>query len=57
VNAWLPCAYAVGLIGVGMLVAGAAGYWLGRYREQLALLEQFPSKFSMRGASVHRPLR
>jgi hypothetical protein len=32
---WLPCLYALFLMGV----AAAVGFWLGRLREQLALLE------------------
>jgi hypothetical protein len=32
---WLPCLYALFLMGV----AATAGFWLGRLREQLALLE------------------
>jgi hypothetical protein len=32
---WLPCIYALALMGA----AAAAGFWLGRMREQLALLE------------------
>jgi hypothetical protein len=32
---WLPCFYALGLMGA----AAALGFWLGRMREQLALLE------------------
>ena len=36
---WIPCAYAVTLIGIGMAAAGAASYLLGRWREQLRLLE------------------
>ena len=40
-NSWLPCGYAFTLIGVGMVIAAAAGFWAGRKREQLALLEMF----------------
>ena len=36
---WVPCAYASSLIGAGMAVAIVAGYLLGRWREQLHLLE------------------
>ncbi len=32
---WLPCLYALVLMGAG----AAVGYLLGRWREQLALLE------------------
>jgi hypothetical protein len=32
---WLPCFYALALMGA----AAAVGYLLGRWREQLALLE------------------
>ncbi len=32
---WLPCLVALGY----MLIAAIAGYWLGRWREQLHLLE------------------
>ena len=40
-TAWLPCAYASVLIGVCTVIAGALGFWAGRMREQLALLETF----------------
>lgn len=36
---WIPCAYALSLIGIGMAVAAVASYHLGRWREQLSLLE------------------
>ena len=32
---WMPCLLALGY----MFVASVVGYWLGRKREQLALLE------------------
>jgi hypothetical protein len=32
---WMPCLYALVLMGL----AAAVGFWLGRMREQLALLE------------------
>ena len=35
VTNWLPCSYASVLI----LAAAAVGFWLGRWREQLALLQ------------------
>ena len=35
----LPCDYALALIAGGLAVAGMVGFWLGRWREQLALLE------------------
>ena len=38
-NDWLPCGYALSLIGLSMVIAAVAGYWAGRMREQLALLE------------------
>lgn len=34
-NEWLPCLYALILMGA----AAAVGFWLGRWREQWALLE------------------
>lgn len=34
-----PCLYALSLIGIGSAVSALAGYWLGRWREQLSLLE------------------
>lgn len=40
-NDWLPCGYATGLIFAGAFVAAIVGYRLGRWREQLALLERF----------------
>ena len=40
-NAWLPCGYTFTLIVVGMVIAAAAGFWAGRKRGQLALLETF----------------
>ena len=36
---WIPCAYALSLIGIGMAVSGVASYLLGCWREQLRLLE------------------
>jgi hypothetical protein len=36
---WLPCLYATGLIAAGSAVAATLGYWAGRWREQLWLLE------------------
>ncbi|MGA8515445.1 MAG: hypothetical protein WB821_11850 [Burkholderiaceae bacterium] len=36
---WLPCLYAATLIAMGTVVAGSLGYTIGRWREQLALLE------------------
>jgi hypothetical protein len=38
-NDWLLCAYALSVIALGVAGAGAAGYWLGRLREQASLLE------------------
>ncbi len=38
-NDWLPCLYALALIGTASAIAGIVGYWLGRWREQLWLLE------------------
>ena len=38
-NDWIPCAYALSMIGIGMAVAAVASYLLGRWREQLYLLE------------------
>ena len=38
---WLPCAYASVLMGVCTVIAGTLGFWVGRMREQLALLETF----------------
>jgi membrane protein DedA with SNARE-associated domain len=38
---WLPCLYATALIAIGSAVSAVAGYWLGRWREQLWLLEIF----------------
>jgi membrane protein DedA with SNARE-associated domain len=36
---WLPCLYATVLITAGSAVAAALGYLVGRWREQLWLLE------------------
>ena len=36
---WLPCAYASILIGGSTAMAAVIGFWTGRMREQLALLE------------------
>lgn len=36
---WLPCPYAAALIGLSTVVAAAMGFWIGRMREQLAMLE------------------
>ena len=38
---WLPCPYAAMWIGASTVVAAAIGFWAGRMREQLALLETF----------------
>lgn len=38
-NTWMPCGYAVGLMVVSAALALVVGYGLGRWREQLALLE------------------
>lgn len=38
-NDWLPCLYATALIAIGSAFSVALGYWLGRWREQLWLLE------------------
>ena len=38
---WTLCEYALMLIFGGVAAAGMVGFWLGRYREQLALLETF----------------
>ena len=38
---WMPCDYALALIAGGMAASGMVGFWLGRWREQLALLEVF----------------
>lgn len=38
-NDWLPCVYALGLIGLGSTLAAVVGYWAGRWREQLSLLQ------------------
>ena len=35
----IPCLYAAMLIGGSTAVAAAIGFWAGRMREQLALLE------------------
>ena len=35
----LPCPYAAMLIGLTSAVAAGFGFWIGRMREQLALLE------------------
>lgn len=40
-NDWLPCLYAAMLIGLSTAIAGTIGFWAGRMREQLALLEIF----------------
>lgn len=34
---WLPCPLALSYL----LAAGVVGYWLGRWREQLHLLQMF----------------
>lgn len=36
---WMPCVYAAMLIGGSTAIAAAIGFWAGRMREQLALLE------------------
>lgn len=36
---WMPCIYALALIAGGISTAGVVGFWLGRWREQLALLQ------------------
>ena len=36
---WLPCPYAASLIGITTVIAAIMGFWIGRMREQLALLE------------------
>lgn len=36
---WLPCLYALLLIAMGCAFSSALGYRVGRWREQLALLE------------------
>ena len=36
---WLPDVYCTILISLGIFIAAAAGFWAGRIREQLALLE------------------
>jgi hypothetical protein len=41
---WLPCGYALSLIVGFAALASAAGYVLGRWREQLSLLEIFGPK-------------
>jgi putative Mn2+ efflux pump MntP len=38
-NDWLPCPYAASLIGLATAIAAVLGFWIGRMREQLALLE------------------
>jgi putative Mn2+ efflux pump MntP len=38
-NDWLPCPYAASLIGLATVIAAVLGFWIGRMREQLALLE------------------
>jgi membrane protein DedA with SNARE-associated domain len=38
-NDWIPCFYAVVLITAGSATAATLGYMLGRWREQLFLLE------------------
>ena len=35
----LPCQYAASLIGLATVIAAVLGFWIGRMREQLALLE------------------
>ena len=35
----LPCPYAATLIGLSSVGAAILGFWIGRMREQLALLE------------------
>ena len=40
-NDWLPCPYIASLVGLATVVAAALGFWIGRMREQLALLEIF----------------
>jgi zinc transporter ZupT len=35
----IPCLYAAMLIGISTAVAAVIGFWAGRMREQLALLE------------------
>lgn len=35
----LPCPYAASLIGLATVIAAVLGFWIGRMREQLALLE------------------
>ena len=35
----LPCPYAATLIGLATVIAAVLGFWIGRMREQLALLE------------------
>ena len=36
---WLPDVYCAILISLSIVIAAAAGFWAGRMREQLALLE------------------
>ena len=36
---WLPDVYCAILISLGIVIAAATGFWAGRMREQLALLE------------------
>jgi hypothetical protein len=40
-NDWLPCPYAAMLIGTSTVIAAVFGFYAGRMREQLALLELF----------------
>ncbi len=40
-NDWLPCLYAVALIGGTSVAAAIIDFMVGRMREQLALLEMF----------------
>ncbi len=40
-NDWMPCPYAASLIGLSTIIAAVVGFWIGRMREQLALLEAF----------------
>ena len=35
----MPCPYAATLIGLATVIAAVLGFWIGRMREQLALLE------------------
>lgn len=40
-NEWFPCSYALSLMVLVGGCAGILGYFVGRWREQLALLETF----------------